>query len=139
MKILITGGAGYIGSHACITFLNAGYDVAVVDNLSNSKEESLSRVERITGKKIDFYKVDMCDFDAVERVFAKNTFDGVIHFAGLKAVGESVRLPLNYYENNILSTLNLLKLMIKHSKCRLKLQDYRLNLRNIKKLLKHRF
>ncbi len=115
MKILITGGAGYIGSHACITFLSAGYDVTVVDNLSNSKEESLSRVESITGKKIDFYKVDMCDFDALENVFAENTFDGVIHFAGLKAVGESVRLPLNYYENNIVSTLNLLKLMIKYS------------------------
>ncbi len=115
MKILITGGAGYIGSHACITFLNAGYEIVVVDNLSNSKKESLNRVEKITGKKIKFYKVDLCDIEALETVFKENEIDGVIHFAGLKAVGESVQIPLRYYENNITGTLNLCKLMIKYN------------------------
>ena len=114
MKILITGGAGYIGSHACVAFLNAGYEVAVIDNLSNSKKESLTRVEKITNKKIDFYKADLCDLDAIDKIFAKNNFDGVIHFAGLKAVGESVQLPLLYYSNNITGTLNLCNLMLKY-------------------------
>ena len=114
MKILITGGAGYIGSHACIAFLNAGYEVVVADNLCNSKKESLVRVEGITGKKIQFYEIDLLDYDALEQVFAENEIDGVIHFAGLKAVGESVSLPLEYYENNIGGTLNLCRLMKKY-------------------------
>ena len=114
MKILITGGAGYIGSHACIAFLEAGYDIIVLDNLSNSKKDSLERVEKITGKKIPFYQVDLLDYDALETVFAENEIDGVIHFAGLKAVGESVSIPLQYYENNISGTLNLCKLMKKY-------------------------
>lgn len=114
MKILITGGAGYIGSHACIAFLNAGYEVVVADNLCNSKKESLVRVEGITGKKIQFYEIDLLDYEALEQVFAENEIDGVIHFAGLKAVGESVSLPLEYYENNIGGTLNLCRLMKKY-------------------------
>lgn len=115
MKILITGGAGYIGSHTCIAFLNAGYELIVVDNLCNSKKESLNRVECITGKKVKFYQVDLLDYDALESVFAENEIDGVIHFAGLKAVGESVTIPLRYYENNIGGTLNLCKLMKKYN------------------------
>ncbi len=115
MKILITGGAGYIGSHACIAFLNAGYEIIVVDNLCNSKKESLKRVEQITGKHIQFYQIDLLDCAALETVFAENEIDGVIHFAGLKAVGESVTIPLNYYENNISGTLNLCKLMKKYN------------------------
>ncbi|KAI4453108.1 udp-glucose 4-epimerase [Holotrichia oblita] len=103
------------GSHACVEFLNAGYDVTVVDNLSNSKEESLKRVEKITGKKITFHKVDLLDYDALENVFKNETFDGVIHFAGLKAVGESVSVPLKYYHNNITGTLNLCDLMGKYN------------------------
>ncbi len=114
MKILVTGGAGYIGSHTCVELLNAGYEVAVVDNLSNSCEESLKRVEKITGKALTFYKEDLCDLDAVEKIFANDRFDAVIHFAGLKAVGESVQIPLAYYENNIGSTLNLCKTMSKY-------------------------
>ncbi len=114
MRILVTGGAGYIGSHTCVELLDAGYEVAVIDNLSNSCEESLARVEAITGKKLTFYKEDLCDIDAVEKAFANDKFDAVIHFAGLKAVGESVQIPLAYYENNIGSTLNLCKTMAKY-------------------------
>ncbi len=114
MKILVTGGAGYIGSHTCVELLNAGYDIAVVDNLSNSCEESLKRVEEITGKSVKFYKEDLCDLEAVERIFADDKFDAVIHFAVLKAVGESVAIPLSYYENNIGSTINLCKTMSKY-------------------------
>lgn len=115
MKILITGGTGYIGSHACIEFLNAGYEITVVDNLMNSKREALDRVEKITGKKINFHKVDLLDFDALEKVFKSESFEGVIHFAGLKAVGESVSIPLTYYHNNITGTLNLCNLMAKYN------------------------
>jgi len=115
MKILITGGAGYIGSHTCVEFLNAGYDITVIDNLMNSKEESLKRVEKITGKSITFHKVDLLDYDALETVFKSEKFDGVIHFAGLKAVGESVSVPLKYYHNNITGTLNLCDLMGKYN------------------------
>ena len=100
-------GAGYIGCHTCIEFLNAGYDVLVVDNLVNSSEESLRRVEKITGKGVKFYKVDLLDYDALEQIFKTERFDGVIHFAGLKAVGESVAMPHRYYHNNITGTLNL--------------------------------
>ena len=101
MKILVTGGAGYIGSHTCVLLLNAGYDVVVVDNLSNSKEEAIKRVERITGKSLTFYKQDILDRDGLEKVFRTEKPGAVIHFAGLKAVGESVAIPLSYYHNNV--------------------------------------
>lgn len=114
MKILVTGGAGYIGSHTCVELIKSGYDLAVVDNLSNSCEESLKRVEKITGKAVKLYKEDLCDLEAVEKIFEDDKFDAVIHFAGLKAVGESVEIPIRYYENNIGSTLNLCKTMAKH-------------------------
>jgi UDP-glucose 4-epimerase len=111
MHILVTGGAGYIGSHTAVQLLNAGYEVTVVDNLSNSSEESLNRVKKITGKDLKFYKADMVDKKALKAVFEENKFDAVIHFAGLKAVGESVSFPLSYYHNNLLSTINLCELM----------------------------
>ena len=113
MKILVTGGAGYIGSHTCVLLLNAGYDVVVVDNLSNSKEEAIKRVERITGKSLTFYKQDILDRDGLEKVFRSEKPDAVIHFAGLKAVGESVAIPLSYYHNNITGALILLETMSK--------------------------
>jgi UDP-glucose 4-epimerase len=111
MSILVTGGAGYIGSHACVELLNAGYEVVVVDNLMNSSEESLKRVEKITDKKVKFYKVDLINREALEKIFKENVIEAVIHFAGLKAVGESVTIPLKYYSNNIISTLNLCEVM----------------------------
>ena len=111
MRILVTGGAGYIGSHACIELLNAGYEVVVLDNLSNSKEESLRRVQEITGKTLEFHLADLMDKPAVERIFDRAQIDAVIHFAGLKAVGESVSIPLRYYHNNITGTLNLCDVM----------------------------
>ncbi|MBO5955351.1 MAG: UDP-glucose 4-epimerase GalE [Clostridia bacterium] len=114
MHILVTGGAGFIGSHTCVQLLEAGYDVTVVDNLSNSCEEALCRVKKITGKDLKFYKTDMVDKEALEVVFKENKFDAVIHFAGLKAVGESVEKPLDYYHNNIFSTINLCELMSKY-------------------------
>ena len=115
MSILVTGGAGYIGSHTCVELLNAGYDIVVVDNLSNSCEESLKRVEKITGKAVPFIKADLCDVAATEAVFAQHPdITAVIHFAGLKAVGESVRKPLEYYTNNLVSTLVLLNAMRDH-------------------------
>jgi UDP-glucose 4-epimerase len=114
MRILVTGGAGYIGSHSCLELLKSGHQVLVVDNLSNSKEESLRRVQRITGKSIQFHKVDLLDAKALEKVFVQDRFDAVIHFAGLKAVNESVRQPLSYYHNNITGTLNLCAAMIRH-------------------------
>lgn len=113
-NILVTGGAGYIGSHTCVELLNAGYEVTVVDNLSNSCEEALLRVEKITGKKVNFYKADLCDREALYKIFDENEFSAAIHFAGLKAVGESCEIPLRYYENNILSTLNLCNAMSEH-------------------------
>lgn len=109
--ILVTGGAGYIGSHTCIELLQAGYDVAVVDNLCNSSRESLKRVEEITGRPVSFYEVDLLDKPALEQVFRNEKIDGVIHFAGLKAVGESVYKPLEYYHNNITGTLVLCNVM----------------------------
>ena len=115
MSILVSGGAGYIGSHTCVELLNAGYEIVVVDNLSNSCEESLRRVEKITGKTVPFIKADLCDPAATEAVFAQYPdISAVIHFAGLKAVGESVQKPLEYYTNNLVSTLVLLNTMRAH-------------------------
>ena len=104
MAILVAGGAGYIGSHTCVELLNAGYEVVVVDNLYNSCEEALRRVEKITGKTVTFYNVDLLDKPALEEVFQKEKIDSVIQFAGYKAVGESVAKPLEYYHNNITGT-----------------------------------
>mgnify|MGYP000964472366 FL=1 len=111
MSILVTGGAGYIGSHTCVELLNAGYEVVVVDNLVNSSRESLKRVEEITGKSLRFYEVDLLNRKALTKVFKENKIDAVIHFAGLKAVGESVYKPLEYYHNNITGTLILCEVM----------------------------
>ncbi|MBO4297682.1 MAG: SDR family NAD(P)-dependent oxidoreductase, partial [Clostridia bacterium] len=123
MKILLTGGAGYIGSHTCVELLEAGYDVVVVDNYVNSQPEAISRVEAITGKKVTAYEADVCDGDALEKIFAAETIDAVIHFAGLKAVGESVEMPLKYYRNNLDSTLTLLETMKKHGCTRIVLSS----------------
>ncbi|MCR5459065.1 MAG: UDP-glucose 4-epimerase GalE [Acetatifactor sp.] len=114
MKILVTGGAGFIGSHTVVELQNAGYDAVVLDNLSNSSEKSLERVEKITGKKVPFYKADILDREALNEIFDKESIDAVIHFAGLKAVGESVAKPWEYYENNIAGTLTLVDVMRKH-------------------------
>ena len=114
MTILVTGGAGYIGSHTVVELQNAGYDVVVVDNLANSSEKSLQRVEAITGKKVPFYKADILDREAMNEIFDKEKIDCCIHFAGLKAVGESVQKPWEYYENNISGTLTLVDVMRKH-------------------------
>ena len=114
MRILVTGGAGYIGSHTCVELLNQGQEVVVVDNLCNSSEESLNRVKQITGKDVTFYKADLLDKAAMEEIFSKETIDAVIHFAGLKAVGESVAKPLEYYHNNITGTLVLCDVMRNH-------------------------
>jgi len=111
MNVLVTGGAGYIGSHTCVELLNAGHEVVVVDNLYNSKEESLRRVQEITGKPLIFHKVDLLDREALRQVFAQHDFDAVIHFAALKAVGESVSKPLEYYHNNITGTIYLCEAM----------------------------
>lgn len=111
MSILITGGAGYIGSHTCVEMLNSGYNVVVIDNLSNSCVESLRRVESITGKSLRFYEGDVRDRALLQKIFSENSIDAVIHFAGYKAVGESVREPLMYYENNIMNTVALLEAM----------------------------
>ncbi len=110
-KILVTGGAGYIGSHTVLDLLAAGYEVEVVDNLVNSKEEALRRVEKIAGRTIPFHRVDLLDRPALEAIFAQGSFDAVIHFAGLKAVGESVSIPLRYYHNNLTGTLILCEVM----------------------------
>lgn len=112
--ILVTGGAGYIGSHTCVELLEAGYEVIVVDNFSNSKRTSIERVKNITGKDFAFYKLDLLDREALESVFIENKIEAVIHFAGLKAVGESIRIPLHYYYTNVTGTLILCELMQKH-------------------------
>ncbi len=113
--IIVTGGAGYIGSHTCLELLNAGYSVTVLDNLCNSSQESIRRVEELTGREINFLKADLLDLKTVETAFSKtNADDGVIHFAGLKAVGESMAKPLEYYQNNITGTLNLCQVMETH-------------------------
>lgn len=111
MTILVTGGAGFIGSHTCLELLNEGHNVVVVDNLSNSNKASLKRVEDITGKMLDFYQVDLLHKSRLSVIFNEHEIDAVIHFAGYKAVGESVEKPLSYYENNIISTLNLCEIM----------------------------
>ena len=114
MSILVTGGAGYIGSHTCVELLSSGYEVVVVDNLCNSSEESIHRVEEITGKKVTFYEADLLDRKSLEMIFEKENIDSVIHFAGLKAVGESVAKPLEYYYNNVTGTLILCDVMRNH-------------------------
>jgi UDP-glucose 4-epimerase len=111
MNILVTGGAGYIGSHTCLELLETGFDVHVLDNLSNSSQESLHRVEETTGKRLGFSKVDLRDMESVRAVFRERSYGAVIHFAGLKAVGESVEVPLEYYENNVVGSLNLCRAM----------------------------
>jgi UDP-glucose 4-epimerase len=111
MQVLVTGGAGYIGSHTCVELLNKGFDVIVVDNLSNSKQEVLSRIRHITGKDLLFYQADLRDKEAITSLFDKHSIDSVIHFAGLKAVGESVEKPLEYYHNNVTGTLILCQVM----------------------------
>ena len=114
MKVLLAGGAGYIGSHTCVELIEAGHSVVVADNFSNSCPEAIRRVEEITGATVPLYEADVCDSAAVEKIFSENELDAVIHFAGLKAVGESVEKPLLYYRNNIDSTLTLLEAMKKH-------------------------
>ncbi len=111
MSVLVTGGAGYIGSHTCVEMINAGYDVVIVDNLDNSSSESVKRVEKIVNKPVKFYKNDVRDKAALRKIFSENKIDAVIHFAGLKAVGESVAKPIEYYDNNLISTLSLLEVM----------------------------
>ncbi|NHN30530.1 UDP-glucose 4-epimerase GalE [Paenibacillus agricola] len=113
MVVLVTGGAGYIGSHTCVELLNSGYEIIVVDNMQNSKPEALQRVEELTGKNVVFYKMDLLDRQGLEHIFEHHHIDTVIHFAGLKAVGESVKIPLQYYHNNITGTLNLCHTMQK--------------------------
>jgi UDP-glucose 4-epimerase len=111
MSILVTGGAGYIGSHTCVELLQAGYDLVVIDNFSNSKMDSLNRVKELTGKDVTFYEVDLLNRESVDKIFKQHSIEAVIHFAGLKAVGESVSLPLHYYHNNITGTLILCDVM----------------------------
>ena len=115
MKILVTGGTGFIGSHTCVELLNKDYEVVIVDNLSNSKKSALNSIEKITGKKIPFYEKDVCDKEALREIFKNHKIDAVIHFAGYKAVGESVQNPLMYYRNNIDSTLTLLEVMSEYN------------------------
>ena len=114
MNILVTGGAGYIGSHTCVELLNEGYEVVIVDNLYNANKKAVDRVEEITGKKVTFYEADICDRAAMDAIFDKEEVDAVIHFAGLKAVGESVSKPVEYYQNNIAGTLTLCDSMRNH-------------------------
>lgn len=114
MRILVTGGAGYIGSHTCVELLEQGHEAVVVDNLCNSSEESLKRVRKITGKAVVFYQADLLDREAMDKIFNQEAIDAVIHFAGLKAVGESVEKPLEYYHNNLTGTLILCDVMRKH-------------------------
>lgn len=114
MKILVTGGAGYIGSHTCVNLLENNYEVVIVDNLYNSNEKVVDRITQITGKKPAFYNVDLLDKEALDSVFEKEKIDAVIHFAGLKAVGESVEKPIEYYHNNLTGTLHLVDCMRNH-------------------------
>ena len=114
MRILVTGGAGYIGSHTAVVLLEQGHDVIIVDNLCNSKRVAVQRVEELSGKQVAFYQYDVCDEEKMRQVFSQEKIDAVIHFAGLKAVGESVAKPLEYYYNNITGTLILCDVMRKH-------------------------
>lgn len=111
MSVLVTGGAGYIGSHTVVEMLNSNYDVVVIDNLDNSSKQSLERIKKITGKDVKFYENDVRDKSALKKIFSENKIEAVIHFAGLKAVGESVREPIKYYNNNLESTLSLIEVM----------------------------
>lgn len=115
MAVLVTGGAGYIGSHTCVELLNAGEEIIVLDNFVNSKPEALNRIKTITGKDFRFYEADLLDKEAINKIFTENSIDAVIHFAGLKAVGESVMQPMRYYHNNITGTLNLCDVMQTHN------------------------
>lgn len=115
MNILVTGGAGYIGSHTCLEMIQEGYSINVYDNLSNSSIDALKRVEKLTNSKIEFIEGDLLDIDKLDLIIGNNKFDAVIHFAGLKAVGESVLKPLEYYDNNVVGTMNLLKTMQKYN------------------------
>ena len=115
MKILVTGGTGYIGSHTVVELLNCDYEVVVIDNLYNSKIEVVDKIKEITGKDFNFYKGDVCDKKILEEIFSNHKIDAVIHFAGFKAVGESVEKPLMYYRNNIVSTLSLCETMTKYN------------------------
>lgn len=115
MRILVTGGAGYIGSHTCVELLSKGHDIVIVDNFSNSKPEVLNRIKEITGKEFRFYKADILDKEGLNKIFQENDINAVIHFAGLKAVGESVKIPIKYYYNNITGTLVLCEVMEKHN------------------------
>ena len=115
MRILVTGGAGYIGSHTVVELLNAGHEVVIVDNLYNSSEKAIDRIQELTQKTVAFYQTDICDLDGLNQVFDAQQIDAVIHFAGLKAVGESVRKPVEYYNNNIAGTLNLIEAMRSHN------------------------
>lgn len=115
MKILVTGGCGYIGSHTCVELLNEGYEVVIVDNFSNSKKDVLDKIKEITHKDFKFYQGDVCDKDLMKKIFSNEKIDAVIHFAGYKAVGESVKKPLMYYRNNIDSTLTLCEVMSEHN------------------------
>ena len=111
MKILVTGGCGYIGSHTVVKLLEEKFEVVIIDNLVNSKRDVLEKIEKITGSDVTFYQEDLCNLDALKNIFKKEKFDAIIHFAGLKAVGESVQIPLKYYQNNLISTMNLLSCM----------------------------
>jgi nucleoside-diphosphate-sugar epimerase len=115
MNILVTGGAGYIGSHTCVALLEAGHRVIIADNLCNSNLETLNKITKITSKEVIFYQIDVTDESAIDNIFSKHTIDGIIHFASLKAVSESVERPLIYYYNNVISTILLTKACEKHS------------------------
>jgi UDP-glucose 4-epimerase len=115
MAILVSGGAGYIGSHTCVELLNAGYEIIVFDNFINSKPEAIQRIKQITNKDFKFYEADLLDKSSIEHIFAENSIDAVVHFAGLKAVGESVQIPLRYYHNNVSGTLILCEIMAKYN------------------------
>ncbi len=115
MKILLTGGAGFIATHTCVELMEAGHEAVIVDNYVNSQPEAVRRVEEIVGRPVKVYEADVCDKDAMNRIFDENEFDAVIHFAGLKAVGESVSIPLRYYRNNLDSTLTLCEVMAEHN------------------------
>ncbi len=115
MKVLVTGGCGFIGSHTCVELLESGYEVVIVDNLSNSKKDVVNKIETITNKKVSFYEVNVCDFKELDKIFEAEQIDAVIHFAGYKAVGESVSKPIMYYRNNLDSTLTLIEVMTKHN------------------------